>query len=183
MRIFVQVSNYSDKSHTYHPELQTAIKVTYENGKTVTVLPTNPDEYIRKIQNNYALAEAINGFSAGYANSMAGNKTATYQSNTYGSVTGNSSSARYNQTEVGTVYYYDQAEVDRRNQIDQQNMTNRVNNFNSSLSSLNESMMRSNTIDSNQTVAGYVVFKAKGKNVKSIELTVIYAFEKHVLEF
>jgi hypothetical protein len=183
IRIYVQASNYSNENYIYNPTMQTTIKVTYKNGKTAIVKPTHPDEYIRKIHNNYVLVEMIGGFSSGYTNSLAGNKTATYQTNTRGTILGNTSSINYNQTQTGVIQYYDQNEVNRRNQIDQQNMTNRVNRFNTSLSSLNESMMRSNTIKPFQTEAGYVVFKAKGKNIQSLELTVSFANQSHVLIF
>lgn len=183
IRIYVQVSNYSDKHFIYNPTFQTTIKITYKNGKTTIVQPTHPDEYIRKIHNNYAIAEMIGGFSSGYSNSLAGNKTATYQTNTWGTISGNTSSINYNQTQTGVIQYYDQNEVNRRNQIDQQNMTNRFNRFNTSLSSLNESMMRSNTIKPFQTEAGYVVFKAKGKNIQSLELTISFANQSYAFMF
>jgi hypothetical protein len=183
IRIFVQTSNYSNEDYIYNPTIQTMIKITYKNGKTAIVKPTNPDEYIRKIYNNYVLAEAIGGFSSGYSNSVAGNRTATYQTDTRGTVSGNISSINYNQTQTGVIQYYDQNEVNRRNEVDRQNMMNRANRFNSSLSSLNESMMRTNTIKPNQTEAGYVVFKAKGKNIQSLELTVSFGYQYHVLAF
>lgn len=161
IRIFIQTSNYSNQNYTYNPVTQTSIKITYKNGKTAVFLPIDPDKFIRKIYNNYVLGEVIAGFSSGYSNSLAGNQTATYQKNTQGTVYGENSSLSYNQSESGIIQFYDQNEVNRRNEIDRQNMINRANNFNSSISSLDESMMRTNTIRPNHSQAGYVVFKAK----------------------
>jgi hypothetical protein len=183
IRIFIQASNYSKEDFILNPTIQTTIKITYKNGKTAIIKPNNPDEFIRKIHSNYVLAEAIGGFSSGYSNSVAGNRTATYQTNTRGTVSGSTSSINYNQTETGVIHYYDQNEVNRRNEIDRQNMMYRANRFNNSLSSLNESMMRTNTIKPNQTKAGYVAFKAKAKNIQSIDLTVSFGYQYHVLTF
>jgi hypothetical protein len=183
IRIFIQASNYSNENFILNPTMQVKVKITYKNGKTATVIPTNPDEFIRKIHNNYVLAEAIGGFSSGYSNSLAGNRTATYQTNTQGTISGSRSTVNYNQTETGVIHYYDQNEVNRRNEIDRQNMMNRVNRFNSNLSSLNESMMRTNTIKPNQSEAGYVAIKAKGKNIQSMEVSVSFGYQNHVLIF
>lgn len=183
IRIFIQASNYSNKDYNYDPTFQTVLKITYRNGKKITVKPTHPDQYIRKIYNNYVLAEAIGGFSSGYTNSVAGNQSAVYQTNTRGTVYGSTSSVNYNQTETGVIYYYDQNEVNRRNEIDRQNMMYRADRFNNSLSSLNESMFRTNTIRPNQTVAGYVPFKAKWKNIQTIELNVSFGNQNHIIVF
>jgi hypothetical protein len=183
IRIFVQASNYSNKDFVLNPTMQIKIKITYKNGKTATIIPTHPDDFIRKIHNDYVLAAAIGGFSSGYSNSMAGNKTLNYNSNTQGTISGNRSAINYNQTETGVIQYYDQNEVNRRNEIDRQNMMNRANRFNSDLSSLNESMMRTNTIKPNQSKAGYVAFKAKGKNIQSLVLSVDFGHQNHVLTF
>ncbi len=183
IRIFLQATNYSNENHILNPTEQTIIKITYKNGKTIIIKPVHPDEYIRKIYNYYALSAAVSGFSSGYSNSVAGNKTATYQTSTRGTISGSNSSINYNQTETGVINYYDQNEVNRRNEIDRQNMMNRAERFNTSLSSLNESMLRTNTIKPNQTEAGYLAFKGKGKNIQSIELTVSFGNQNHEITF
>jgi hypothetical protein len=175
----VQIYNDTPGRINFNPTDLIEIQV-FKNGKLKeTVYPAKPSDLLNKMRSDFRAIEIVGAFSRGYSNSMAGNKQLNYQTNTTGSYSTNRGTNLYSQKEQGTISYYDQNEVNRRNQQGQYQMQNRIDNFDQQMYDFDQSLLKSNTINNNSYLIGAVYFALKTKNPDSLVISILVGKDVH----
>lgn len=165
-RVFLVIENNSNQPFNFFPKEIKIIQTT-KNGKSETVSPFDPNEFIQKIKNKSATTEALAATSRSMGNESAGDQS-VYINSESGS---------------GIVSTTDRNAVSRANQRDKELMYSRLREKSNKIDNLSNGILRANTIEPGQFKSGFIYFPLKSKKVKSLKYAVQIGEETHEIEF
>jgi len=150
-----------------------SIQVVYENERASGKLKVySADQYLNKLQSQQNSAMIAKAFTDGYnAQSAAYSRTMTTTSTV-------SPNGIYYPVTTTTVTY-DASKAITANAISQQELNQMSANFNRYKQSLNQVLLRTNTLFKGQSIEGKVAVRSNGIDADVLYITVPFAGEQH----
>lgn len=170
LELYVAYSNLLLDRTDANPD---SIQIVYENERESGKLQVYPvDQYLTKLQRRENFAIAAKAFSDGYNAENAAYTRSTTTSSTI------SPSGSYVPVTTTTVTY-DASKAIEANDRSQQERNQMSNDFNQYKQSLNQVLLRTNTLFKGQSVEGRVVVRSTGINADVLYIMVPFAGEEH----
>ncbi len=152
-----------------------SIKVMVTDGDKTKYLAVYPaDQYLKKLQHQQNFALVMQGLSAGFTNSQAGYSRST---TTTVSPTGT------NYVSTSTTTTYDANKVAEANRKTSQEIEQAANNNANYNQSINQGLIRTNTLFKGQSISGYVVINTSNSFDRNITIEVPFGNDLHKFTF